>query len=397
MTQVTFYDNNSEKGSSETYTGAQARSSGVMSGIDSLTTGDNTWLIVYDSNDYSGNALRFGPNSSNDDLNKTQRGSSGDWKNQIASFVMYDHEPSFWASGSTTAKPDLLTGQALFCEDEQLSGDNRIFADSTVDDMNTVYYSTDSSRDMKDNISSLATGPNTYLQIFDETDRTGNTLRVYPNTTYSDLNDVARGDGDWKNQIQSFWVQTSDSTPMSWVLTVDLSKFRSLYPDNYDDSTTSGNAFGYQTQDAQYRIYFPVLQSLDAFNLTVVVQIDHIISGATDDHAVITMTFDSEGLLTQVSGTWDAGSAYQIPNWLVKGVDVSAKVLGALGAFESGFISEEAADEFVEAFDIACKAFDAVFNIISSISESDGGRFYMIPVVCHTIFRVCASITDSES
>lgn len=396
MTQVIFYENHDEGGSSETYTGAQAKSSGLMSGIDSVTTSDNTWLIVYDSNNYGGNALRLGPNSSNDDLNNTQRGSSGDWKNQIQSFVMYDHQPSFWDSGGTTAAPDLSSGQVLFCEDEQFSGDNGVFVDTTQDDMNDVYYSTDSSRDMKDNISSLATGPNTYLQIFDGTDRTGNTLRVSPNTLYSDLNNVTRGSsGDWKNQIQSFWVQTMDSTPPSWVLNIDGGKFQSLFPDNYDDSTTSGPAFGYRTQDAQYRIYFPVVSSLDPYNITVTVPIDHIISGATDDHAVLTLTINSSGQLTGVTGTWDAGSAYQIPNWVVKGVDDSAKILSALGAFESGFISEEAADEFVEAFDVACKAFDAICDVISSISESDGGRFYMIPVVCHTIFRICASVTGT--
>jgi hypothetical protein len=193
-------------------------------------------------------------------------------------------------------------------------------------------------------------------------------------------------------------VQEFDSSlPPSWVLTVDYAKFQSLYPDNYSDNTASGYAFGYRTQDAQYRIYYPEVQSLDPYNITVLVKIDHVVSGAIDDHAQITLTINSSGELTSVTGSWDAGSAYQIPNWTVKAVDVSVKILGALGAFETGDISEEAADAFVEAFDVACKAFNAICDVISNIGESDGGRFYMVPVVCHTIFRICASITESES
>ena len=53
--------------------------------INSLATGSQAWLIVYSDNDYSGRSEMFGPNRTVGDL--------GDWKNDIASFQLFDFEP----------------------------------------------------------------------------------------------------------------------------------------------------------------------------------------------------------------------------------------------------------------------------------------------------------------
>ncbi|MFI8979358.1 peptidase inhibitor family I36 protein [Ectopseudomonas khazarica] len=401
-TFVTFYKSQEYKDALQpTYTGPQAQSSPDISGVSSIETGSETWLIVYQGKSFDGDAMQLGPNTRIYDLTKvhTNRG-NGNWDNQISSFVMYDHKPSFWASGATRPELDLQDGEIIFAENTDFEGDCKIYRGTNyAGDLNNCQYGTNgTNRDLKNNISSLATGTNAWLEVYDQPDYRGEVLKVHPSTEYRDLASAKRGSvGNWSNQLQSFRCFYSTSEPASWFLGLDESLFKSLYLDNYSDSTLNGNAIGYRTQDAQYRIYDPVVDYPDVDTMAAAIQIDHIISASTDDHTNLVLTFNTNRELVQVSQDWQAGSAYQVPSWVIKTVDIGAEVLGALGALESAGISEAAANEFVETFDAACKTFNKICQVIANLSESDGGRFYMIPVSCHTIVRACLAVANSES
>ncbi|MEZ5015621.1 MAG: hypothetical protein R2800_01095 [Flavipsychrobacter sp.] len=395
MCHVTFYKNNDYDGDSDYYADPQGKESGVMNGIDSMKTGSDTWVVVYNSKYYEGDWMKVGPSTSLSDLNNTSRSGGGDWKNQIQSFVMYDSKPSFWDTSSGTPTLDLNGCKVYFTENTNLKGDNKTYSGSTsVDSLLSVGYTTDLTKSMYNSINSLKTGTGAWLAIYDETNYGGNYKRIYPNTTYKDLNSVSRGtDGDWKNQIQSF--ELYNQLPSNWSLSFDQDTFKGLFDGEYTDNKISGDAFAYQTQDAEYRIYAPTISYPSIDTMVVSLSIDHIIGMSTDDHVTLDLTFNSDGLISITNYTWDAGSNYQIPDGVVKAVDISAEILGAVGALESCGISEAAANEFIEVFDTACKVFNDISNLMAKWSENDGGRFYLIPVVAHVINRACYSVVKS--
>lgn len=391
---VIFYKNSDRGGSSTTYSYTQGKESGVMNSIDCLETSSNTWLVVYSDKYYGGDWMKVGPNIYQSDLKKISRGSDDNWKNQIQSFVMYDHEPAFWGTSSGTPTLDLPGCKAFFSENTDFEGDNVTY-DGPVNVSPLPAYTTDYNKALDNSINSLKTGTQAWLAIYDAQNYTGNYCRIQPNTAYSDLNDLARGDGgDWKNQMQSF--ELFDTNPTSWHLSFNLDTFHEQFLDNFPDSTaTGGSAIGYQTQDAQYRIYDPQVSFPDANSMVISLSIDHIIGLSTDDHATLTITVDGDGGIDNVNYTWDAGSTYQIPDSVVKAVDEGVEVAGAIGALETCGISEEAAQEFVEVFDTACQVFNDIANLMTKWMENDGGRFYMVPVVSHTINRAFNAVVDS--
>lgn len=71
--------------------------------IQSLSTGPNTWMIIFDSNDCKGNFKMIGPNIPYNDLNEVHRqdingNTVGDWKNQIKACLVYNVQPEFWST-----------------------------------------------------------------------------------------------------------------------------------------------------------------------------------------------------------------------------------------------------------------------------------------------------------
>lgn len=410
MCQITFYTSHDESGDSQTFTSPQARNSGLMSGIDSLQVTANTWVIAYNNSDFTGDYLQITTN--NDDLNDTPRGSH-DWKNQIKSFVMFDKEPPFWNNPSEKPYlPTLADHQLLFCEDENYTNDNALFTASTgltrdEPDLNERTYDTDSSRDMKNNISSLALGPNAWAVVFDQTNFLGNSLRIYPagspipdsnaaNTPVPDLNAVTRGDsGDWKNQIQSFVLYAS--CPASWSMNFDLNTFNSLFPDAKSVTKSAGDAIEYEVADSTYRIYNPQIsanpQTPDLLSLSI--KMDHDVNGATDDHVEFLANFDTTGTLVSITDfSWDAGGTFAISDGVIAAVDSTAYSIALLAAVETDGGSLEVAQDFVDDFDTLCKIFNDTFKFIALFTDN-GGRFYFIPVICHTVNRLCAAISVS--
>ncbi|MFN3851869.1 MAG: hypothetical protein ACK4NY_20695 [Spirosomataceae bacterium] len=284
-----------------------------------------------------------------------------------------------------------------FFSNHNKGGDGRAFAGPTsYSSLENVYY-TGTNNSMNKSIDSAGTDTSAWVVIYDQPNFQGNSYKLYPDRTYDDFNHIQRGSdssNDWKNQVQSF--QLYDHLPASWSLGFNVDTFTSLFPNHVDATPPFGDkAIGYQTQDAEYRIYLPQVSYPDESSMSIYVQIDHIIGMSTDDHVTLNLSIGMDGTVKVTNYTWDAGSAYQIPNSVVKAVDLGAEVAGALGALESAGISEAAAQEFVETFDTCVKVFNDISNLMNKWSENDGGRFYMIPVVCHVINRICYSVTKS--
>lgn len=395
MTQVTFWNNNNKGGLSDTFNGAQGVPSGLSS-IDCLETQSSTWLIVYNSNDYQGDYMKVGPSTYLSDLNHVDRMGGGDWKNQIQSCVIYGSQPSWW-NNSGTPPIDVPVGatQAFFSENDNFAGDNRVFtANVNESDLNNNHYTTDSGKDMKNNINSIKTGSSAWLQIWDETDYTGNFLQIYPNTSYKNLDEVKRGSsGDWQNQIQSF--NLYNSLPASWNLGFDSSAFIKSFPNEYASSDMDGTYYVYNTQDAPYHIHLlgTTYPSTSTMNLSFKVCYD---TAGKNDKVYLDILINADGTYNSLTYSYESGGAIQIPSSVIKAVDVSAELLGAIGALESAGISEAAAQEFVETFDTICKAFNKISSVVYKLSEANDGRFYLVPVVCQVVNRALNAITISN-
>lgn len=90
MATVSFFSDHNFGGDSFTYStnnGMEASFSDKTD-WDSIKTGNNSYLTVYDGAGFTGNVLKLGPNGTLSDLNKVERGQDGDWKNQIQSFQL---------------------------------------------------------------------------------------------------------------------------------------------------------------------------------------------------------------------------------------------------------------------------------------------------------------------
>jgi len=171
-------------------------------------------------------------------------------------------------------------------------------------------------------------------------------------------------------------------------LKFDLQGFNNLFPSA--TSAKNNTAIEYTVEDSDYRIYNPQ-QSADTKTFTI--KLDHIRGGATDDHIDLSVTFDDFGVINSISYTWSAGNdGYQIPKTVIKAVDITVEIAGAVGALETAGISEEVAAGILEAFDFCCAAYNKISKIVVNWSDN-GGRFYFVAVACHTINRLCSSVS----
>lgn len=165
------------------------------------------------------------------------------------------------------------------------------------------------------------------------------------------------------------------------------STFKNLFPGA--TSAKNDTALEYKVEDSKYRIYYPVVSD----DNVLYVKLDHIRTDATDDHVNLYAAFDSKGNLSKIKYNWEKGNdGYQIPDQVIKAVDITFDVLGLVGAFETAGISEEIAEGAKEAFDVCAEAFNDISSIVVKWSDN-GGRLYFVAVVCHTLNRLCSSIS----
>ncbi len=388
-----FYINSNFGGTYSYYLGPCYRASDVITdavfdGVDSVKT--NGWLIMYDQENYQGNYLTL-HNDKIEDLNKLPHYGGGDWKGKIQSFVLYNEEPPNW--GSSGRPEQTLQGcSCVLWSDADLSGDNTICqGPMAIGSMIGAPFFSNPVRSLYHNIESIQPGPQWYAMFFDQPNFLGNSLNGTSGHPMNDLNQIPRGDsGDWKNQIQSFW--QTDAPPPCWNLRFDAGAFKAAFPDNYGDRTAS-NCFDYMSQDAEYRIKTPVWQYPDWNTVVVTINIDCIVSSGSDDHLAMTVSMDGTGKLLGISSSGQTGSGYQIPQGVIKGVDDTVELAGAVGALETCGISEEAAEEFTEVFDAVCKTYNYLSGVMYKISTDNDGAFYLNPVGCHAVNRLLAAVS----
>lgn len=384
---------------SDPFNGAQRRSYSTPQDWTSLKTGSNTWLVVWNGSNYTGDYLKIGGANaaSNSDLNNTKRSGGGDWKHQIQSFIIYANQPSWWSD--TTPPPNndlnLQPHDAIFCTGTDFNDETVVYtANAFESDLNSCPFPTNHSVDMKNDIQSLATGSSAWLQIWNDTNYSGSTLRIYPNTVYKDLNAVPRlPDGDWKNQMQSFKLYNSEPDA-SWSLGFDEGIFFKSFPHATKQHDSSGDYYHYTTQDCGYDIRITD-KKYDTTTMTISFRIDWDVTGK-NDKVYLDLTVNSDGTFNEVAYDYEQGDPTQISKKFIRAVDVSAEVLGAVGALETAGISEEAANSFIEAFDTFCDVFNKVSKILYKISASNDGRFYMVATATHVLCRAFSAITTNN-
>ncbi|MER0439650.1 hypothetical protein [Emticicia sp. W12TSBA100-4] len=165
----------------------------------------------------------------------------------------------------------------------------------------------------------------------------------------------------------------------------NLNTFKSLYP----NSKSSSEYLEYKVEDSQYRVYNPTVKADNVLN----VKLDHIRADATDDHVELTVTFSPTGTINKVDYDWTKGDdGYQVPDKLIKVVDGTLEIIGAVGALETFGLSEELALDAKEAFDFCAKAFNEISTAIVKFNDN-GGQLYFVAVVSHTINRLCSSVS----
>lgn len=428
-TDFEIWNHSNQGGLSDSFTGTQGQDN-IVGDTDSLETAQNTWVIVFNGSDYTGDSLQIDPSKKLNDLNHIDRHSSsgkkeGDWKNQIKSFVLYKSRPSYWGQVPSIDQLFLPSnGNALFTEDTDFLGNNRTFsAPYSAVNLQAIGYRTNSVHmfgTTGGTINSLRTGNNTWLSVFDDFNSNGCFLKVGPNQKHSDLNNVDRisGNGkvvgDWKNQIASFLLY--DEKPEFWDTPYPRPyiNFQSLY-DKYPGVTNneSDGEITYKVEGSTYGIKKPELsiqtttQSLDNYFIAedfgvlpssgwskYKIECSHKNTGGRNDKALFDVYFDNAGKLVSIQHLeWSSNGAYEIPQQLITIVDDEAWVLGTAGAIESLGISEAAAEEFISTFDAICKVFNTVSSFVYQKTDN-GGSYYLLPVICHTINRLCSVVSE---
>lgn len=270
-------------------------------------------------------------------------------------------------------------------------------------------------------INSLRTGSGVWLIVFDKKECDGCALKVGPNVKKADLDGTDRCDldgnkkGDWKNQIASFLMYTEK--PAFWDTEyprpyVDFSTLFSLYPATINSD--SDDKITYVIEDATYNIDEPELsvqsttRVIDNYygndDMSALpedgwtrynVSISHDNTGGRNDKATFQIYFDNSGKLVSIQYfNWTSNGAYNISQALISIVDDEAWLLGTIGALETLGISEEAADAFVQVFDFVTTVFNDISTLVYKKTDN-GGSYYFLPVICHTINRICTTVIDN--
>jgi hypothetical protein len=431
--------NNSERGSiTHKYKGAQGINS-RNAADDSLQTSEGTWVIVFDSSNYTGNCWQIGDDKYFDNLHDNEiydsngNDTKNHWQGNINSFILYKNKPSWFVAGSTVVPSndqlfELNGTQVLLCEDAHYLGNNNTLSGPfTCLDSSSIFYRTNSERYMSGAyaITSLKTGPNAWLVVYDHSYMAGDFKKIAPNSgpsnntssNYSDLKNIDRdnlngdSDGNWKNQINSFLIY--NYLPEFWNTKyaspyIDFATLYGYYPS--PTSEVSDNKVEYMVEDSKYTIDCPTLQYQSADQtMTGVnyigdvttdlpttgwtkynVQMGHVNSLAFDDKVNFDIYFDNAGNIIQIQNfTWTSNGAYDIPSTVIFSVDVIGKYLST--SLNLMGIETNAINDFIDVFNFVCNVFNTIAIKVYQFSDN-GGQFYFLPVICHTINRIAATV-----
>lgn len=189
----------------------------------------------------------------------------------------------------------------------------------TVADLSKVLWeNTTFDNDMKDDISWVDTGSQTWVRVYSKANFQGRTALIGPNQhismkTLRDEND----EGDMDDTIESF--QLYDHKPDVNTSNI-IANLLKLYPGSQHSKKNNRYETEWYTQDSQYRIYDPSIE-LNGNKVSFTMDMDHI-QAEQDDHAVVTFSMDlNGGFVDQIKVTYDIASATQIPEWAIKLID----------------------------------------------------------------------------
>lgn len=255
------------------------------------------------------------------------------------------------------------------------------------------------SNEMDDAISSMQTGSQSWVIIYSENDYTGKQYLVGPNSYIPDLSKISP---DMDNTIASF--QLFDAAPVN--PTTVLNNFLALYPGSDQTSVSGNQCIEFYAQDAGYRIYYPsILQSGSTVNFSM--NIDHIIGGGKDDHAVVTYSMDTAGnFINRITITYDMNSgAYHVPQWMLDFIDdgideVADEAIAFLDGAEIVLTAGVGTELVVptdililagaEVLTIAVNHINAVIDKLFGLQDN-GGTMYFSSAISHAIGRLMYS------
>ncbi|MEA5461078.1 hypothetical protein VB796_18595 [Arcicella sp. LKC2W] len=278
-----------------------------------------------------------------------------------------------------------------FFQKSDFKGKGKAFNDAQVQpDLTYQYYDSNQSEFLFDNIDTIQTDSNAWVIVFDNIGYKGNYLLVEPNSNISDLNKVHRDNkGDWKNQIKSFIMY--DVKPPFWDAGVarpyiDYGKLASYYPQSYTEK--DNNTFAYQIEDSIYRINCPIFSNQTLDKVVYSITLDHENAASKDDHASFLAVFDNKGVLQDITSfVWAKGGAFQISDDAVSDIEDGIDFIADLADPFTDGAATEIAKQIDRAFSISCKLFNFASMKIYKLTDN-GGMFYFLPVICHTINRL---------
>ncbi len=186
----------------------------------------------------------------------------------------------------------------------------------------------------------------------------------------------------------------------------DYNALGNLYPNGWNAADT-GRAYGdntcadFTSADSNYRTKQPSWKANnDGTGIangsgTAVMEMDHVKTSSTDDHATLTVDFWPSGKVEAAGITWELGGLKKIPDWVEKlgaaAVGVTADLIAAL--LSDGAALVEYKDIYKEASDdvkLICDAWNYFANIVNNYD--DGGRLNFIAVVTHNLNKLCSSM-----
>jgi len=186
----------------------------------------------------------------------------------------------------------------------------------------------------------------------------------------------------------------------------DYNALGNLYPGGWNAMDT-GAAYGdltcadFTSADSNYRTKKPSWRANNDGTETAngsgtaVMEMDHVKTASTDDHATLTVDFLPSGKVEAASITWESGSLPTIPPWAEK---VAAAAVGGTVALISDLLSDGVAlpadkEIYKEASDdvkMICDAWNHFANLVNNYD--DGGRLNFIAVVTHNFNKLSSSM-----
>lgn len=292
---------------------------------------------------------------------------------------------------NSSSNPSPGEGQVAFYQDKNYGGGYAIYDGPNHCD-SQYYMNYNNGDNMTNSISSLKTGSNSWLTIYDGDNYTGQARNYYPSTECDNLKDHDNPNhGNWGDIIASWRLYSA--IPSSWNVGFNKSAFESQFPSWKKQSDLDGDYLDYETQGAGYHVHNLGLIYPDEFTMKISLKVCYQITAGTNDNVLLDILVNTDASLNSITYTYNAGNSVEIPGWVEKSVDAAVEVAGAVGALESAGISEAAAQEFVEDFNTICNIFNKVASAVFKLSQKDDGRFYLVPVVSHVIARALKSVT----